>query len=180
MDQVIRGEAVAASPAGALPVVTFGVDLTFHLNGDDVRVVHVEQAHTDGDALVFWTRANVLHMGGVYFNGMLPFIDLESGGSIAGLRSAVGEALAMTNDSTVIIPGHGPVARRADLIAYRDMLADVHGQIFAAMEQGRGLDQIKAMRPAGRYGRDTDFIAPDAFVEAVYRSLREEVAPHSH
>jgi glyoxylase-like metal-dependent hydrolase (beta-lactamase superfamily II) len=180
MEQVVRGETVAASPGGALPIVTFGANLTFHLNGDDIRVVHVEQAHTDGDALVYWTRANVLHTGDVYFNGMLPFIDLDSGGTVAGLRSAVGEALAMTNDASVIIPGHGPIARRADLVAYGDMLTSLHAQISGAMEQGRSLDEIKAMRLADRYGRDSDFITPDAFVEAVYQSLREEAAPHTH
>jgi cyclase len=176
VEQVVRGETVAASPGGALPIVTFGANLTFHLNGDDIRVVHVEQAHTDGDALVYWTRANVLHTGDVYFNGMLSFIDLDSGGTIAGLRSAVGEALAMTNDATVIIPGHGPIARRTDLVAYGDMLASLHGQISEAMEQGRSLEEIKAMRLADRYGRDTDFITPDAFVEAVYRSLIRDLA----
>ena len=89
MDQVVRGNAVPASPAGALPIVTFSDDLTFHLNGDDIRVHHVEHAHTDGDSLVHWTRANVLHMGDTFFNGMLPFIDLDSGGSIDGLLDAL-------------------------------------------------------------------------------------------
>lgn len=171
MEQVIRGEAVAASPAATLPVVTFSDDLNFHLNGDEIRVVHVEHAHTDGDALVFWTRANVLHMGDVYFNGMLPFVDLESGGSIDGVLAALDRALEMANDSTRIIPGHGPVARRADLAAYRDLLTGLRAQVADAIRSGRSLDEIKAMRLADRYGRDTDFITPDAFVEMLFRSL---------
>jgi glyoxylase-like metal-dependent hydrolase (beta-lactamase superfamily II) len=180
MDQVVRGDAVPASPAGALPVVTFGQDLSFHLNGDDIRVVHVEHAHTDGDALVYWTRANVIHMGDTYFNGMLPFIDLDSGGSIDGLLTALNQAIDMTNETTRVIPGHGPVARRSELAAYRDVLTGMRAQIFDAIEQGRSLDEIKAMRLADRYGDEDDFITPDAFVEAVYRSLAAAPAEHRH
>lgn len=171
MEQVVRGEAVPPSPAGALPVVTFDRSVAFHLNGDTIRAVHVAHAHTDGDAFIWWTRANVLHMGDVYFNGMLPFIDLDSGGSIGGLISAVDIALSMTSNETVYIPGHGPIARRADVQAYRDMLWAVTRQVRSAKESGCTLDEVKAMRIADRFGRDTDFISPDAFVEAVYRSL---------
>jgi glyoxylase-like metal-dependent hydrolase (beta-lactamase superfamily II) len=180
IEQVVRGETVPASPAGALPVVTFGEDLTFHLNGDDIRVVHVGHAHTDGDALVYWTRANVIHMGDTFFNGMLPFIDLESGGSIDGLIAALGRAVDMTNETTRIIPGHGAVASHAELAAYRDLLTGLRAQIADAIGQGRTLDEIKAMRLADRDGRDTDFITPDAFVETVHRSLTATPAQHQH
>jgi cyclase len=171
MDQVVRGDAVPPSPAGALPVATFSESVTFHLNGDDIIVTHVEHAHTDGDALVYWTGANVLHMGDTYFNGLLPFIDLDSGGSIDGLLVALDRALEIANPGTVIVPGHGPIATRADLAAYRDLLHGLRAQVADAIREGRTLDQIKAMRLADRYGRDTDFITPDAFVEALYRSL---------
>src|SRR5690606_21452688 len=125
MEQAIRGERVAPSPAGALPVITFSQNLTFHLNGDDIRAIHVAHAHTDGDSLIHWTRANVLHMGDTFFNGFLPFIDLDSGGSIDGLIAAAETALRLTNEETRIIPGHGPVARRADLVLYRDTLRSI-------------------------------------------------------
>src|SRR5688572_7762691 len=137
--QVFRGDTIPPSPAGALPVVTFSDDLTFHLNGDDIRVHHVEHAHTDGDALVHWTRANVLHMGDTFFNGLLPFIDLESGGSIRGLVAAVDEALRIANAQTVIIPGHGPVTTRANLQAYRDMLVELAGRVGREISAGRTL-----------------------------------------
>ncbi len=169
--QVVRGEAVPPSPPGALPVVTFSQSLTFHLNGDDIAVTHVEHAHTDGDSLVYWTRANVLHMGDTYFNGMLPFIDLDSGGSIDGLLAALDAALEIAGPATIVIPGHGPLATRAELAAYRDLLHGLRAQVAEAMREGRSLDQIKAMRLADRYGRDTDFITPDAFVETLYRSI---------
>ena len=178
MDQVVRGNAVPAAPAGALPVVTFSDDLSFHLNGDELRVHHVEHAHTDGDALVHWTRANVLHMGDVYFNGMLPFVDIDSGGSIDGLIAAVETGLALANEATVIVPGHGPVARKADLQRYRDMLVDLRSRVGQGIAAGRTLDQIKAERHADAYGSADDFISPDAFIEAVHRSLSGGSTPH--
>ena len=133
MEQLVRGERVPPSPTGALPVITFSQDLTFHLNGDDIRAIHVDHAHTDGDSLIHWTRANVLHMGDTFFNGLLPFIDLDSGGSIDGAIAAVETGLRLANDETRIIPGHGPMARRADLAAYLAMLRDVRTRVAAAI-----------------------------------------------
>ena len=172
--QMLRGEQVPPAAPGALPVVTFTDDVTFHLNGDDLRIHHVEHAHTDGDALVYWTRANVLHMGDTYFNGILPFIDLESGGSVDGYIAAVEQGLRIANDRTVIIPGHGPVATRANLQAFRDMLVELRTRVAAEIRAGRGLDQVKALRLADRYGRPTDFISPDSFIETLYRDLSRD------
>lgn len=172
--QMLLGSLVAPAPPVALPVVTFSDDVSFHLNGDDIRVHHVERAHTDGDALVYWTRANVLHMGDTYFNGMLPFIDLDSGGSVHGYIAAVEQGLGIANAQTVIIPGHGPIATRANLQAYRDMLVELRGRVVEAIRAGRSLDEVKAMRLADRYGRDTDFITPDAFIETLYRDLSQD------
>ena len=171
MEQVVRGTAVPPSPAAALPVVTFTEGVTFHLNGDDIRVTHVAHAHTDGDALVYWTRANVLHMGDTFWSGLLPFIDLDSGGSIDGAIAAADTGLAIANDATVIVPGHGPVGRRPDLLAYRDMLRSLRDQVARAMRAGRTLDQIKAMRLADRYGPPDGFITPDSLIETIHRSL---------
>ena len=175
MEQVVRGERVPPSPTGALPVITFSENLTFHLNGDDIRAIHVEHAHTDGDSLIHWTRANVLHMGDIYFNGMLPFIDLDSGGSIDGLIAAVTIALEIADERTLIIPGHGPLAREADLERYRDMLIHLRNRIGQGIAAGRTLDELKAEGHANAYGRDTDFISPAAFTETVYRSLIPDV-----
>jgi glyoxylase-like metal-dependent hydrolase (beta-lactamase superfamily II) len=172
--QMLRGEQVPPAPSGALPVVTFTDDVSFHLNGDDIRVHHVEHAHTDGDALVYWTRANVLHMGDTYFNGILPFIDLESGGSVDGYIAAVEQGLRIANDRTVIIPGHGPVATRANLQAFRDMLVELRTRVAAEIRAGRSLEQVKALRLADRYGRPTDFISPDSFIETLYRDLSRD------
>lgn len=180
MEQVVRGERVPPSPAGALPVITFSENLTFHLNGDDIRAIHVHDAHTDGDSLIYWTRANVLHMGDTWFNGMLPFIDLDSGGSIDGAIVAVEAGLALANDQTRIIPGHGPVGGRADLAAYRDMLRSVRDQVARAIRARRMLAQIQALRIADRYGRPNAFISPESFIETVHRSLSAARRPHRH
>ena len=171
MEQLVRGARVPPSPTGALPVVTFSENLTFHLNGDEIRAIHVAPAHTDGDSLVYWTRANVLHMGDVFFNGMLPFVDLDSGGSVDGVIAAVGIALGIANDETRIIPGHGPLARRAELIAYRDMLRGLRDRVAAEMRAGRSLDEIKALRLADAHGRPSDFITPDFMIETIHREL---------
>ena len=178
MAQIVRGEAVPASPGGALPVITFSENLTFHLNGDDIRAIHVDNAHTDGDSLIYWTRANVLHMGDTYFNGMLPFIDVDSGGSIDGAIAAVETGLALANAETRIIPGHGPMARRADLVRYRDMLIDLRSRVGQGIAAGRTLDQIKAERHADGYGPPDGFISPDSLIETIHRSLTHPPAAH--
>ena len=176
--QMLRGEMVPAAPRGALPVVTFDDGVTFHLNGDTIRVAHVANAHTDGDALIYWTGANVLHMGDTFFNGMLPFIDLESGGSVDGLLAAIEMALGIANDSTRIIPGHGPTATRAELVAYRTYIRGVRDRVAAEIAAGRSLEQIQALGLADTLGSETDFIPPQAFVASIYNSLRNP--PHRH
>ncbi|MDQ3229953.1 MAG: MBL fold metallo-hydrolase, partial [Pseudomonadota bacterium] len=118
VEQLLLGNKIPASPGAALPVVTFASDLNLHLNGDSVHVQHVAHAHTDGDALVKFERANVLHMGDVYFNGLYPFIDASSGGSIGGLLAAIDSGLALSDDNTIVVPGHGPVSNRSELAAY--------------------------------------------------------------
>lgn len=178
MAQVVRGNAVPPSPAGALPVITFSETLTFHLNGDDIRAIHVHDAHTDGDSLIYWTRANVLHMGDTYFNGMLPFIDLDSGGSIDGAIVAVETGLRLANEETRIVPGHGPMARRADLVRYRDMLVDLRARVGQGIAAGRTLAQIKAERHADGYGPPDGFISPDSLIETIHRSLTHPPAAH--
>ena len=164
---------VPASPKDALPVVTFADGVTLHLNGDTLHVIHVANAHTDGDSLVHWQKANVLHMGDTFFHRVsFPFVDMSSGGSIDGVIAAANRALQIAGSSTRIIPGHGPVATRAELVAYRDMLVDIRSKVAAGIRAKRTLAQIKASAPAARYGMPSGFIKPDQFVEAVYNSLR--------
>jgi cyclase len=174
MEQLVRGDIVPASPSGALPVVTFAEGVTFHLNGDELRVVHVADAHTDGDALVRFTRANVLHMGDVFWNGMLPFIDLDSGGSIDGMIAGVVQGIALADERTIVVPGHGPLGRKADLERFRDMLIHVRNRIGQGIAAGRTLEELKAEGHADGYAHEGDFITGAAFTETVYRSLMRD------
>lgn len=162
------------SPRAALPVVTFESGVTLHLNGDTITVTHVPTAHTDGDALVKFTRANVLHTGDVFVRyGGLPFIDTESGGSARGLLRGVDTALKLTDANTKIIPGHGEIASRADLLAYRAMLASIIGRVEAGIKAGQPLAAIIASKPAAAWDKDPKaFVRGDAFVTTVYNSLK--------
>jgi glyoxylase-like metal-dependent hydrolase (beta-lactamase superfamily II) len=177
-------QTVPPAPKAALPVVTFEHGVTLHYNGDTIEAIHVANAHTDGDSLVRWRKANVLHMGDTFFNKVsFPFIDLSSGGSIDGAIAAATKGIELSDGATRIIPGHGPMATRADLVAYRDMLADIRAKVAAGIKAKRTLEQIKASAPAARYGMPDGFVKPDQFVETVYESLRRPAAgtrrPHS-
>ena len=163
-----------ASPKEALPVITFDQGVTFHLNGDTLQVVHVANAHTDGDALIYWQKANAIHMGDTFFNKVsFPFIDLESGGSIDGAIAAARRGLELVQPGGRVIPGHGPLATREDLAAYLAMLEDVRAKVAAGMEAGRTRDQVIASKPAAPYLATTQegFIKADDFVGTVFDSL---------
>ena len=153
------------SPKGALPIVTFAGSVTFHLNGDEMRVMHVPRAHTDGDAIVHFVKTNVIHMGDLYFNGMYPFIDTSSGGSILGVISGCDRALAIANDATKIIPGHGPLSNKAELKVYRDMLATAADRIGKLVAEGKTAEAIAAAKPLAdldeKWGKG--FIKADRF-----------------
>lgn len=165
---------IPASPAGALPVITFTQGVTLHLNGDTIEVVHVANAHTDGDALVRFRKANVLHMGDTMFNGGYPFIDLSSGGSIDGLLAAHARALELADGQTIIIPGHGVQTDRATLAAYRDMLKQARDRIAALKAQGKSRQDVVAAKPTAEWDATfgTGFIKPEQFIGFVYDSLK--------
>jgi glyoxylase-like metal-dependent hydrolase (beta-lactamase superfamily II) len=162
-----------ASPPAALPVVTFGDDVTFHLNGDEIHVFHVAPAHTDGDSFVHFRGADVLHVGDIWFNGSYPFVDLSSGGSLDGVLAAIDRALAVAGPQTRIIPGHGPVGGREALTAYAAMLRDARGRVAQRIAAGASLDDVLAAKLTAdldeKWG--AGFIGPEAFVRMVYRSL---------
>ena len=165
-----------ATPKAGLPVVTFAGGVDFHLNGDRIQVVHVPNAHTDGDALVYWTGANVIHMGDTFFHRVtFPFIDRESGGSIDGMIDAAKRGLALVKPGGKVIPGHGPVATRDELQAYHDMLVDVRSKIAAGVASGRTKAAIVASKPAAPYAGTVaadGFITSDRFVETMYDELK--------
>ncbi|MBL0924092.1 MAG: MBL fold metallo-hydrolase [Sphingomonadaceae bacterium] len=171
--QTAFGE-VKASPKAALPVVTYADGLKLHLNGEEVRVIHMPAAHTDGDSIIYWTKSNVIHMGDLFFNKMsYPFVDASSGGNVRGVVTAADQVLAFANDQTKIIPGHGAIATKADLQQYRNMVAEIITKVEAGIKAGKTLDQIKAEKPADGYGVNTSgFITADRFVETVYSMVK--------
>ena len=120
----------------ALPVLTFSVDMHFHINNDSVNAVHVPSAHTDGDSIIYFKKANVVHAGDIFFNGFYPFIDAANGGSLRGTIAAVDAILAATDSKSKIIPGHGPLADKAQLQAYRDMLAIAYARLLKLKNDG--------------------------------------------
>ena len=164
---------VKASPPIALPVVTFGDGVTFHLNGETIRAVHVAPAHTDGDSIVRFENANVIHMGDTYFASGYPYIDLSSGGSVLGVIAAVDKGLAMGDAKTRYIPGHGPLTGPNELRAYRAMLSTIVANVSAGIKAGKSLDAIKDSKPTAAYDAKWGggFINPDNFVTIVHMSL---------
>jgi len=145
---------VEPSPPGALPVVTFKDAVTFHINGDSVTTVHVAPAHTDGDVIIHFTKANVIHMGDTFHNAGLPFVDLSSGGSIHGIIAAADKVLAMSNAQTRIIPGHGPLADRARLKMYRDMVVALRDRVRTLISTGKTADQVVELNIGAPYAKD--------------------------
>ena len=170
----VAGNVIPPAPKAALPVITYADGLKLHLNGEEVRVIHMPVGHTDGDSIIHWTKSNVIHMGDLFFFGMsYPFVDGSSGGNVRGIVLAADKALAIADDKTQIIPGHGAVATKADLLKYRNMVAEIIGKVEAGIKAGQTLDQIKALRPADGYGVKADgFITADRFVETVYAMVK--------
>ena len=168
---------VPPAPAVALPEITFDASLTLHLNGHTIMGLHVPSAHTDGDTIVYFAEANVVHMGDVFFHTLYPFIDIDSGGSIQGIIDAVSMALGMINDNTRIIPGHGPLATQADLQAYHDLLVEVRDSVQALLDEGMSIDEVVAAAPTAALDASANrngFLTPAQFVTAVATSLAGE------
>lgn len=160
-------------PKVALPVITFTSGVTFHLNGDEVRAFHVDNAHTDGDTVVHLKKSDVIHTGDTFFNRLYPFIDTSSGGSVDGMIAAADRVLAMAGDKTKIIPGHGPLGNKADLKAYRDMLATVSDRIKDQVKAGRTLEEVVASKPSAQFDDvwGKGFLPPEKFVAMLYGNL---------
>lgn len=170
----IRGEEVGPSPAAALPVVTYSEEMHFHINGLDIHMIHAERAHTDGDTIIHFRDANILHMGDMFFNGMYPFIDLASGGTLDGLIAGCELAFALMDEDTKIMPGHGPLATRADFESYIDMLKGVRTTIGSRIEAGESKEDILAAEPLMPLDKQWGggFIKTAGFTELVYEIIR--------
>lgn len=164
---------VPASPPGALPVVTFDSEVTFHVNGETVQAFHVPAAHTDGDTIVHFEKANVVHMGDVVFYGIYPFIDTGSGGSVRGVIAALDRVLPLMDEDTRVIAGHGGPTDRAGILSYREMLQTVSARIESMIAEGQSLEAVQAAAPTADYDPrwGGGFIRPDRFVAMLYEDL---------
>ncbi|MEO1411117.1 MAG: MBL fold metallo-hydrolase [Bacteroidota bacterium] len=174
-DQLMRafGRSVPAAPRAAWPELTFSENMNLHLNGEDILLLHVHDAHTDGDVHVYFTQSNVLHMGDTYFQATFPFIDISSGGTLDGMIESANQALFLVDDETVIIPGHGALSNRSELIDYRDMLQTISTRVKQSLAAGLSLEELKAAKLTAefeeRWGQG--WMKADRFIEIVHGDL---------
>lgn len=159
-----------ASPYDALPKVTFADSVTFHMNGETVHVFYAKNAHTDGDVIIHFKESNIFHCGDVFVRYGFPFIDQGAGGSIDGMIKATENLISITNDQSKIIPGHGAMSTKKDLIDYKNMLVTVRNRVADGMKQGKTLQQIADSDPLKGYVAVFDKYF---FVQVIYNSLKK-------
>ena len=161
---------------GALPVITFSDEVTFHVNGQEAYVFHLPNAHTDGDAAILFREANVIAPGDIVFRGIFPYIDLDNGGSVTGYKAAMQKLIDMADDETKFISGHGPVGTRAGLVKDLEMLNDAAALVKALIDKGMSADEIIAANPLARYHDEYSwrFITTERMTQTLIRSLTEK------
>lgn len=157
----------------ALPIITYSDKMKFHLNDDDISVIHLKNAHTDGDSVVYFKNENVIHTGDLYFAGLYPFIDNSAGGSVNGLILAIESILKISDDKTKIIPGHGPLSNKSELEDYYKMLVEISSKVAQEKQNGKNLKQIIAMKPTLKFDKNINqkFIPADKFITLVYKGI---------
>jgi len=165
----------SAGGLAGLPVVTFADAVTFHVNSHEAHVFHVATAHTDGDAVIHFPDLNVIDAGDLFFNYMFPFIDIDSGGSVAGYKAGQQRIIDMAGDDTAIIPGHGPLASKADLQIALDMLIDAEARVKKLVDAGMSQDEVLAENPLADYHEQWNwsFITTEVMTTTLYRSLTD-------
>jgi glyoxylase-like metal-dependent hydrolase (beta-lactamase superfamily II) len=169
-----QGAAAAAAPAAALPIVTFKDGMNLRLGGKNAEIVHVPPSHTDGDSYVYFRNENVLATGDIFSSTRFPNVDVRNGGGIDGMIAVQANLLQTSNDDTKIVPGHGPLAKRADIIAFRDMLRTSRDRVAKLVTEGKSEDEVIAAKPLAdlEVTRKTDDANRDAFTRLVYRSIK--------
>jgi len=162
-----------AAPAGALPAITFDHELHAWHNGDSIDMVHFEPAHTDTDIYIHFQKADVLHVGDIWFNGMYPFIDEGTGGTIGGMIRAAEQALAVAGTGTKIIPGHGPLGSKADFQKFHDMLSAIRDKVAKLKGADVSEEEVVAKKPTAEFDAiwGKGFMKPEVFTGIVYRTL---------
>ncbi len=171
----IFGQKSAPYPAFALPIVTYTESMSVHINGEEVRAVHYPTGHTDGDTIVFFTKANVVHLGDHFFVGRFPFVDLDSGGSVQGYINNIGTLIGQIPADAKLIPGHGPVSTLDDLKAFQRTLIETSDLIQAEMKKGKSAEDIKKAGLPEKYKEwGSGFIKTDFWIDTVYRSYSKK------
>ena len=159
-------------PEVALPDVTYTRSMKLYINNEEVNIVHYATGHTDGDSIVFFKKANVVHMGDHHFSGFFPFVDLDHGGNVLHMAENVKAVLAIINDKTKVIPGHGPLSSKSDLQDFYEMLIGTSAEVKNMKDQGLDLDQIKSKGLSKRWESWTDgFISTEVWIDTLYNSL---------
>ncbi len=171
----ITGRTVQPAAKEALPIITFDQSVSVHFNGEEIRALHFPRGHTDGDAVIFFTSSNVVHMGDLFFNGMFPYVDIDSGGDVEGYMKNVGEVLAKLPAGAKIIPGHGPLATADDLKKVHTMLLATTTIVRDKMKAGKTLDQIKAEGlPEEWKSWSWQFVTTDRWISTIHRSYTKK------
>jgi len=166
---------VPASPAVAWPIVTYTQEMTIYLNGEEIRLVHFPNGHTDGDTVVFFMKANVAHLGDDFFVGRFPFVDLDSDGSVQGLINNIAQLINQIPADAKIIPGHGPLSTNADLKNYHAMLVDTVKIVQDGMKAGRSLDELKKAGLPEKYKEaGSGFIKTEQWIETIHKSYSKK------
>ncbi len=173
IDQVIRGRKRKASPLKALPVITFTEDMMYHFNGDDVYISHIHDAHTDGDALIYFTKNNVLHMGDAYFQGKFPYIDVTSGGTIDGYIAGIQKAIMLIDEETIVIPGHGKTSNKSEMKSYLIMLNTLRDNVLQEIKKGKTFEEIKNNKNITKeYSLFNGWITEEKIRIAIYKTIK--------
>ncbi len=172
-DMKLLNAKVPPAPEIARPLVTFAKEITFHLNGEDVKVFHVAPGHTDGDAVIYFQNANVIHMGDLYFQGLYPYIGIYSGGSIDGMIKVIHQILPMIDENTKVVPGHGPISNKGQLQEYVSMLTAIRKNVSRLMQKGHTMEEVIAAKPTRAFDEKwgKGFLPPDQFAKLVYMDL---------
>jgi cyclase len=167
---------VKPAEKGALPIITFDHDVTVHLNGEDIRALHFPAGHTDGDSIIFFPKANVVHMGDDYVRYGFPFIDVASGGSVQGMIAACEKVIPMLPPDVKVIPGHGQLSNLDEVRDYIQMLKETTAAVEAALKKGSTLDQMKKDKVLAAWDKKyaSKFVTQDVFIETLYNSLTNQ------
>ena len=174
----VMGDTIPPAPKGALPVVTFNDRATIHVNGEEIRIVHLPNGHTDGDAIVVFTKSNVIHMGDDFFLGTFPFIDRENGGSIKGLIKDLDALIPTIDKDAKIIPGHGPLGSKEALDGFRDILKGTVAIMSEAIQKGKTLEDVKKEKTLAAWEHlASSFVTLEMYEEGLYKELTSAASP---